>query len=148
MRTVVAERRAIAHAIDFFFETSVMQPQFQRICTLLSFVALGSDSCVSTGHNTYDLIASDYRALVTRREASGVDEHALTGDQLDRATLIRAVLQQNQTLESARNAWSAALARYREAGAVDDPMVRIAVAPMSVGSSAARFGYEVEATQR
>jgi outer membrane protein TolC len=61
---------------------------------------------------------------------------------------VRAVLERNPTLESARQGWRAALARGHQAGAFEDPMLDIGVAPLSVGSSEARFGYEVSVSQK
>lgn len=77
-----------------------------------------------------------------------VDERALRSDTLERSALIRAVLDRNPSVESARQAWSAALARYRQAGAYEDPMVMASMAPLSIASSRARFGYEVTVSQR
>lgn len=66
---------------------------------------------------------------------------------LDRESLIEAVLQRNPSLEAARHALTAASEREIQAGALDDPMLMVAVAPLSIGGSE-RFGARVEARQR
>jgi outer membrane protein TolC len=67
---------------------------------------------------------------------------------LERSAYVRAVLQRNPSLESARQGWRAALARVGQAGVLDDPMLDLGVAPLSIGSAKAPFGYEVALSQR
>ncbi|HKE20560.1 MAG TPA: TolC family protein, partial [Kofleriaceae bacterium] len=50
---------------------------------------------------------------------------------LERADLVDAVLERNPDVESARQAWRAALARVPQARAIDDPMLRYGIAPLS-----------------
>jgi len=61
---------------------------------------------------------------------------------------VRAVLGRNRSLESARQGWRAAIARVRQSGAFDDPLVTLEVAPLSIGSASARFGYTGMVSQR
>src|SRR5262249_11381263 len=72
----------------------------------------------------------------------------LNGPVLERAAFVRAVLHANPSIESARQGYRAALARVTQSGAFEDPMVDLGVAPLSIGSSKARFGYEVEISQK
>jgi cobalt-zinc-cadmium efflux system outer membrane protein len=67
---------------------------------------------------------------------------------LARDAYVRAVLSANPGIEVARQGWRAALARVRQAGAFDDPMLEMSMAPLSIGSSQARFGYEVGIRQQ
>jgi cobalt-zinc-cadmium efflux system outer membrane protein len=67
---------------------------------------------------------------------------------LERRAYVRAVLRRNPTIESARQSWRAALARVRGSGALEDPMVDLAVAPLSIDSAKAPLGYEVGISQR
>lgn len=67
---------------------------------------------------------------------------------LERSEYIHAVLARNPSIESARQGWRAALARVRGAGALEDPMLDLAVAPLSVASSRASFGFEVGISQK
>jgi outer membrane protein TolC len=61
---------------------------------------------------------------------------------------VLAVLERNPTIESARQGWRAALSRVKQSGTFEDPMVDLGVAPLSIGSSKAPFGYEVGISQR
>ncbi len=70
-----------------------------------------------------------------------------TAGALDRATFVRAVLRRNPSIEASRQSFRAALARVRRAGGLEDPMLDVGFAPLSIGSSA-RFGYEVALTQK
>lgn len=81
-------------------------------------------------------------------ERTRVSSSALKGPVLERAVFVRAVLQRNPSIESARQGFRAALAKVRQSGAFDDPMVDVGIAPLSIGSSRARFGYEVAVSQR
>jgi cobalt-zinc-cadmium efflux system outer membrane protein len=92
--------------------------------------------------------ASDDRALHERTSERAADDRALRGAVLERAPFVRAVLDRNPTIESSRQAWRAAIARARSSGALEDPMIEVAVAPLSIGSSTARFGYEIGVSQK
>jgi outer membrane protein TolC len=61
---------------------------------------------------------------------------------------VRAVLHRNRSIEVARMSWRAALARVRQSGALEDPMVTFEAAPLSIGSSSARLGYTATISQR
>lgn len=67
---------------------------------------------------------------------------------LARDAYVRAVLSANPGIEVARQGWRAALARVRQAGAFDDPQFEMSMAPLSIGSAHARFGYEVGVSQQ
>ncbi len=67
---------------------------------------------------------------------------------LERRAFVRAVLARNPSIAAARQGWRAAQARIRESGVLDDPMVKLEVAPLSVGSSSARLGYTASLSQR
>ena len=65
--------------------------------------------------------------------------------ELSRAAFVTAVLRVNPSIKVARETLRAARARARQAGAVDDPMIEGAIAPLSFGSH--RFGFEVSVKQ-
>src|SRR4051812_5240321 len=67
---------------------------------------------------------------------------------LARDAYVRAVLVANPAIESARQGWRAALARARGAGSFEDPMIEMSMAPLSIGRSDARFGYEIGVRQQ
>jgi len=66
---------------------------------------------------------------------------------LDRRALVEEVLRRNPGLEFARQAWRAALARYPQETALDDPMFGTGIAPASFGSQTVRDGYSFELSQ-
>jgi cobalt-zinc-cadmium efflux system outer membrane protein len=67
---------------------------------------------------------------------------------LERASFVRAVLQRNPSIEAARLGWRAALARARQAGTLEDPMIDLGVAPLSIGSAEAPFGFAASVSQK
>lgn len=74
-------------------------------------------------------------------------------DYLDRNDLIRAVLNRNPSIDSARQAWQAAVYRYPQVIALDDPMMAYAFAPDSIGNKTfndqpLRFGQTIELSQK
>ena len=72
----------------------------------------------------------------------------LAGPVLERATFVRAVLRSNPSIESARQGFAAALARVRQAGVFEDPMLELGLAPLSVARSNVPLGYELQLSQR
>ena len=108
-----------------------------------------SAGCATTGPGSYDAMRDDVdRTSVADSRAKKDDDRALQGESLDRATYVRAVLHRNPSIESAREGWRAAVARVRESGTFEDPMVTLEVAPLSIGSSSARLGYSGMISQR
>src|SRR5262245_25661280 len=62
---------------------------------------------------------------------------------LERGVLVDAVLARNPGIEAARWAWRAALARYPQETALEDPMLEYGLAPASLGSSRVDTGQRV-----
>lgn len=79
--------------------------------------------------------------------ATGGDDTFAGAPRLERPALVRAVLERNPSLVSARSALEAARARERQAGALDDPMLVYGLAPRSIGAEAP-LGYEARLSQR
>jgi len=106
--------------------------------------------CATTAGSTFrETISSRSDGSLARLPPARSD--AAVG--LDAATLgqrayVRAVLERNPSIESARQGWRAALSRVRQAGAFEDPMIDLAVAPLSIGASKAPLGYEVAISQK
>jgi len=113
--------------------------------------------CAATaGNSSYGNLQVDY----DRSRASSISSadgntntttdvaSATAGPVLERASFVRAVLRQNPSIESARQGWRAALARVHGAGVFEDPMVDLGVAPLSIGSSNARFWWEAGISQK
>ena len=68
------------------------------------------------------------------------------GGRLDRQSLVRAVLARNPSIEAARASWRAALARYPQETAIDDPMLSYSFAPLSIAGDAS-FGQVIQLSQ-
>jgi len=66
---------------------------------------------------------------------------------LDRQASIAAVLARNPSIDAARWAWRAALARYPQETALEDPMLEYSIAPASVGASGVDTGQRVTLSQ-
>jgi len=90
----------------------------------------------------------DYRRAAASPEMRADDDHALAARELTRDAYVRAVLDRNPSIESARAAWRAALAHVRGAGLLDDPMVSFGIAPLSIGATNVDFGFEATISQR
>jgi outer membrane protein, heavy metal efflux system len=93
-------------------------------------------------------IAAVFTSAVANAQERDPGLHELANARaLDPAMFVRAVLHVNPSIEAARQGWRAALARVQQAGAFDDPMVKASLAPLSLGSSAHGFGFEVGLSQ-
>jgi cobalt-zinc-cadmium efflux system outer membrane protein len=105
--------------------------------------------CATTRRDSYVALRSDvdHSAVIDER-ARADDERALSGPALERPAYVRAVLRRNPSIEAARHGWRAAVARVRQSGALEDPMVTLEVAPLSIGSSSAPLGYTAAISQR
>ena len=117
------------------------------LTALSLFSALG---CASTsGSASYAALQADYARSAPVQSSSVPREQQLSASAvLERAAYVRAVLRSNPSIESARQGFRAALARVNQAGAFEDPMLDLGVAPLSIGSSKARFGFEVGISQK
>jgi cobalt-zinc-cadmium efflux system outer membrane protein len=117
--------------------------------------------CATTGTHSYDSMhgGADSTRAVDSTHAEGnpavsadpqpADSDAVPdGPVLDRSAYVRAVLRGSRSIESARQAWRAAIARVRQAGTFDDPMLTLEIAPLSIGSSGARLGWSGMVSQR
>lgn len=77
------------------------------------------------------------------------DEEPFAGaSRLERAALVREVLRRNPSVDAARWAWKAALARYPQVTSLDDPMLGYGVAPTSFGSATVNDAHKVDLSQR
>lgn len=66
---------------------------------------------------------------------------------IDAATLVREVLRRNPALRAAQQAWRAALARYPQETALEDPIAIFGAAPRTFGRSSGDSSYLVELHQ-
>ncbi len=104
--------------------------------------------CATTGTESYDSMRAEVDRGIVDERPSTEDDAVLTGPVLERSAYVRVVLRRSRSIESARQAWRAAIARVRQAGAFEDPMVALEVAPLSIGSSTARFGWSGTISQQ
>ena len=111
------------------------------------FCSLILGGCAGTaGSARFETHDADIGQSLTPPAAARADvTHAA---HLHRAAFVRAVLAANPSIESARQSWRAALARVRQSGSFDDPMVELELAPLSVASSKAPLGYQLMVSQR
>ncbi|MFQ5526919.1 MAG: TolC family protein [Thermoanaerobaculia bacterium] len=81
-------------------------------------------------------------------QAVGETAVAESGVPLSRDSLVRAVLERNRSLEEARQTWLTVGERVLQSTSLGDPTVSYSLAPLSVGTSDARFGQVVRFGQR
>ena len=106
--------------------------------------------CASTSQTAVPRVvpAGSSQSSPGEAELRGASERAVRAPVLERAAFVRAVLESNPTLEAARHGIGAAIARVRQSGAFEDPMLELGVAPLSIASSGTPFGFEVGASQK
>jgi outer membrane protein TolC len=114
----------------------------------ITFALLALAGCASTS-SRYDTLLGELR----RDDRSHADADAkvaaiATATALDRRLLIDAALAANREVEAMRQGWRAAVAEVPAAGALDDPMLSYEIAPLSIGSSSARFGQRAVVSQK
>jgi len=104
--------------------------------------------CISPG------LSARERSLAQRLEASAPGAPPEPGDDpfrghasLERAVLIREALRRNPGRDAARSAWRAALARYPQETALEDPMLDSAIGPRSFGSGEVDTGFRIGLSQ-
>jgi len=91
-------------------------------------------ACMSSGTQQY----AAQREALEHAEPGGItqaDDPFAGAERLSREVLISAVLARNPGLGAARAAWQAALARYPQETALDDPTLSYAARPRSFGSN-------------
>jgi outer membrane protein TolC len=66
---------------------------------------------------------------------------------LDRSALVATILERNPSIEAARQAWRAALARHPQVTALEDPVLGYGVAPRSFGVSRLDDAHVVDVSQ-
>ena len=118
-----------------------------RVLLLVACTALCG--CATSGQASYESLRSevDRTAFVTPRARADADR-GLEGAFLERAVFVRTVLDRNPTIDAARSGWRGAVARIRQAGSLEDPMVDLGIAPLSVAASGVPLGYSATISQR
>jgi outer membrane protein TolC len=102
---------------------------------VLSLALLAATACTTATSTRYRTLSEDWHS---KAPASTVDSGVQLFEgtvHLERRELVALVLERNPSVHSARYAWRAALERYPQVTALDDPMLGVGVAPRSIGSS-------------
>lgn len=85
--------------------------------------------------------------VLAQADAAKLVTLAISGPVLDPVAYVRAVLAVHPSLAAARQTFSAAKARARQAGQLSDPMIHGSIAPLSVAPSQHRLGFELGISQ-
>jgi outer membrane protein TolC len=124
-----------------------LAPALASAALLLAALALAGCARPALGARLRELEKS-FLAGAPASARSDDDDPFARAPQLERETLVQAVLRRNPSLGAAREAWRAMLERYPQETSLDDPSAGFGVAPRSIGSSAVRDGYKGELAQR
>ena len=116
----------------------------RRSIYLLASVLAGCSIGAPRYHEDREALA---QATPTMVEAAPAEAPFPSATVLDRRALVEEVLRRNPSLESARQAWRAALERYPQDTSLDDPMFGTGIAPASFGSNSVRGSYSFELSQ-
>jgi len=109
----------------------------------LSAVAAGC------GAGSYDALRAEYgRSTPADPDSAEDNERISDSPVLEREALVRAVLARSPSIEAARQAWRAAIARYPQARALADPTLSYSLAPATIASDSVDFGQVIEVSQR
>ena len=107
-----------------------------RAAALLLLGLAAATACDTATPTRYRTLSDDWRrSEATARSADAGDRLFQGALFLERRELIHQVLERNPTVRAARYAWRAALARYPQVTALDDPRLGVGIAPRSIGSS-------------
>jgi outer membrane protein TolC len=111
-------------------------------------LALLLAGCMSPGLTAHAQSLARQLEAATPAAASAPGDEPFEGQaSLDRAALIQEVLLRNPGLAAARSAWRAALARYPQETALEDPMLESSIGPASFGSDQVDTGFRVGLSQ-
>src|SRR5687767_7602494 len=104
--------------------------------------------CATASSSRYRTLQEDWQSAAAGSSRADAGEGLFEGmPELSRGALVQQVLERNPTVRAAQYAWRAALARYPQATALDDPMLGGSLAPRSFGTSRVDEAYSVELSQ-
>lgn len=110
---------------------------------LLLGLAVLAGCVTSPGADRLEDMNREWRRAEPRAaDAAETDDPFAGSESFERSELVRQVLARNPSLAAAHFAWSAALERYPQVTALDDPSLGYALAPRSLGAS------DLDPTQR
>lgn len=102
---------------------------------LLPLALVAATACTTATTARYKTLAEDWHSEAPASPVGSGDRLFEGAPHLERRELVTLVLERNPTVRSARYVWRAALERYPQVTALDDPMLGAGVAPRSIGSS-------------
>jgi outer membrane protein, heavy metal efflux system len=108
--------------------------EFRRAAACaVAVLALALAACGTTQGERYQSMRQQLDRAPRRADEAGVDS-LRSASELSRDALVATVLARNPTIDAARSAWRAALARYPQATALPDPTFSYGARPRSFGS--------------
>lgn len=117
-------------------------------CLMIScFVSLGVLTTSCSQNAQYDQMLTSFRYSSCSVDVNRAEEYVLY-EPLERSNLLETVITVNPSLESARQAWRAMLAKYPQAISWDDPMTSFTFPPGTISSKTVNFGYEIDLKQK
>ena len=123
------------------------QFQFLSHAAIIAAVGLEAGACGPPSARYRDELIR-YDRVVSERATVDDGRDLFAGEEvLLIEPLVAAVIARNPSIESAREGWRAALARYPQATSFDDPTLAYSVAPLSIVSSKVDFGQVLEISQ-
>jgi len=112
-------------------------------------VLVAAMGCTGSAPARYRALNEDWQRSEAKTFVADVRELPFEGASwLERRALVEQVLERNPTVRASRHAWRAALARYPQARALDDPMLGVGVAPLSLGSNDVDAAPKIELSQK
>lgn len=115
----------------------------------LVLAALAASSCAFDQTQQYQTLKRDWKRADLRAARAAIDHDPLEHTSvIERAALVRLVLERNPTVQAARYAWRAAIERVPQVTALDDPMLGAGVAPRSIGSSSVNDAPKFDFSQK
>lgn len=121
--------------------------RFGTLAATLAAVVLAAACGVASSQYRDSLTRHD-RAVARRPKVLDDGRDLFSGAKtLGRAALVEAALARNPSIDHARAAWRAAVARYPQATSLDDPTLAYTLAPLSIASSEVDFGQVIEISQ-
>src|SRR5450432_152510 len=99
---------------------------------------------LTTESRRYGALVDEYDHARPAAVADSGDALFKGDTHLDRAALVRAVLDRNPDVAASRAAWRAALARFPEETAIDDPMVSYTIAPLTLRDDRINQAIEID----
>ena len=117
-------------------------------CAALALV-LGLPACAGPGLASRSHAArAEWQASAVPAVREGDGDPFAGAAELSREALVGAVLERNPSIRAARHAWKAALERYPQVTALEDPMLGLGTAPLSFGSDEVDDAGRIDVSQR